>query len=587
MIFLFLINKNECNDINNLNEKIYLNHSDISKSYIFIEEYETAEESINIYEKYYIKYNKIYILDFYHIFNLSENKYDYDIELFYKKILKLYSLHKYGYIINLIDTYLKECDHSKENNEFKSILCILCGRAKQLCNYPEYPEYDIIKTYEKSYEICNHNFIGIYEILVKLRLNNNYLCAYKYAKFYIDKFTPHLINDINGEEYNNFIENIILKSKYLNKENLNIYLFYLEFEIIIIALNLNLYDIAYQICNRLLIRPLFNKNQLIFNDEMIKQIQYFQSSCIDHVKNKYIYYDKEKINFICENVKNNNENNNENNNIKNKSIIFTITTCKRYDLFEKTMNSFINCTPDSDLRLIKKWLCVDDNSSVEDREKMEINYPFFTFVWKSVEEKGHIPSMNIIRNYVLESGCTHTLHMEDDWQSVVYFDSLSRALEIMENDNSIKQVVYNKNYVQSICMNDINLHGGIRKNIINPFINNNRYNKYVLHQFIHQQSIEFKNYLESINNGPTIVNWPYYSLNPSLLSVDVYKVCGIFEKVTWHFEFDYAVKFLCAGFKTAFFDGIYKLHIGKPLGSNDEKNAYDLNNEIKFIEEKV
>ena len=270
---------------------------------------------------------------------------------------------------------------------------------------------------------------------------------------------------------------------------------------------------------------------------------------------------------------------------KDKSIIFTITTCKRYDLFEKTMNSLINCTPENDLKYIKCWLCVDDNSVEEDRQKMKNNYPFFTFIWKNVEEKGHIPSMNIIRNYVLESGCTHTLHMEDDWQSVVYFNSLSRALEIMENDKSIKQVVYNRNYVQNICVQDIDLNGGIRKYIEFPIIKNDRYNKYILHQFIHQQSEEFIQYIESINNAPTIVNWPYYSLNPSVLSVDVYKACGIFEKITWHFEFDYAVKFLYNGFRTAFFDGIYKLHIGKPLGSNDEKNAYDLNNEIKFVEE--
>ncbi len=155
----------------------------------------------------------------------------------------------------------------------------------------------------------------------------------------------------------------------------------------------------------------------------------------------------------------------------------------------------------------------------------------------------------------------------------------------MGNDDSIKQVVYNRNYVQNICVRDIDLNGGIRKYIQNPIINKHRFNKYILHQFIHQQSPEFTKYIESINNGPTIVNWPYYSLNPSVLSVDVYKACDIFEKITWHFEFDYAVKFLYNGFKTAFFDGIYKLHIGKPLGSNDEKNAYDLNNEIKFVKE--
>ncbi len=606
MILLFLIDENESKKINDLNEQIYKNNEHISKSYIFIEKYKTNEEYMNIYEKYVIKHNKIHILDFYHIFKLYEEnnesnqnhyyKYDYDYDLFYMKIQKLYHDKKYTYLNENKNNENKNNENKNNennelNNEFKSILYILYAKAQEFTNYTQ---ANIIESYYKSYEICNHNLIGIYELLVKCRLNNNYLLGYKYALHYINKFMPKLINDINGIHYNNFIKNIILKSKYLCKDNLYIYLFYLEFEIIIITLNLGMYDIAYQICNRLLLRPLFNietnKEMYIFNDEMIKQIQYFQSSCIDHVKNKYIFYNHDKINFINMNIQENNkensnkENSNKENSNKEKSIIFTITTCKRYDLFEKTMNSFINCTPEDDLKLIKEWLCVDDNSSLEDREKMKSKYPFFTFIWKNSEQKGHIPSMNIIREYVLNSGCTHTLQMEDDWQSVIYFDSLSRGLEIMEDDNTIKQVVYNKNYVQNICISDINLAGGIRKYVKN--INKNEeFNKYILHQFIHQNSQEFKDYMVSINNGRTNVNWPYYSLNPSLIDINVYKVCGIFEKITWHFEFDYAVKFLYAGFKTAFFDGIYKLHIGKPLGSTDEKNAYDLNDEIKFVED--
>ena len=49
--------------------------------------------------------------------------------------------------------------------------------------------------------------------------------------------------------------------------------------------------------------------------------------------------------------------------------MFSITTCKRFDLFEKTINSFIQCC--KDVLLIDKWLCIDDNSSDTDREKMK------------------------------------------------------------------------------------------------------------------------------------------------------------------------------------------------------------------------
>jgi hypothetical protein len=42
-------------------------------------------------------------------------------------------------------------------------------------------------------------------------------------------------------------------------------------------------------------------------------------------------------------------------------VTLSITTCKRYDLFEKTINSFLHCC--QDIYLITRWICVDDNSS--------------------------------------------------------------------------------------------------------------------------------------------------------------------------------------------------------------------------------
>ena len=48
------------------------------------------------------------------------------------------------------------------------------------------------------------------------------------------------------------------------------------------------------------------------------------------------------------------------------NVTFSITSCKRFDLFHKTVNSFINCC--TDVHKIDRWLCVDDNSSEEDRQ---------------------------------------------------------------------------------------------------------------------------------------------------------------------------------------------------------------------------
>jgi hypothetical protein len=250
------------------------------------------------------------------------------------------------------------------------------------------------------------------------------------------------------------------------------------------------------------------------------------------------------------------------------------------------MNSFLNCTPKSDLEMIGAWLCVDDNSCEEDRQKMKQMYPFFTFIWKKEDQKGHIASMNMIREYVLQSGFPYTFHMEDDWQSVCVMNHITRSLEIMKEDERIQQVIQNRNYAQLIRVQDIELNGGIVKYTKRRREGQEEQggNRYVLHQFIHHETDEFRHHWESIGRRATVVNWPYYSLNPSLLNVEVYRRCGVFEKVTWHFEFDYANKFLCAGFQTAFLDGIFRLHIGKLLGSMvvNEKNAYELNDQEKF-----
>jgi len=72
--------------------------------------------------------------------------------------------------------------------------------------------------------------------------------------------------------------------------------------------------------------------------------------CIPEIQDRYISYPEQLVDSIV-------------NNPKKGLITFTVTTCKRLDLFEKTMNSFIHCCLDR--HLIGRWVCVDDNSSHE------------------------------------------------------------------------------------------------------------------------------------------------------------------------------------------------------------------------------
>ena len=81
-------------------------------------------------------------------------------------------------------------------------------------------------------------------------------------------------------------------------------------------------------------------------------------------------------------------------------VMMTFTTCKRLDLFEKTMNSILNSW--TDLEKVDYFFCVDDNSSQRDRSKMQTMYPFIDFYMKRKVEKGHRASMNIIYDKLKE-----------------------------------------------------------------------------------------------------------------------------------------------------------------------------------------
>ena len=60
--------------------------------------------------------------------------------------------------------------------------------------------------------------------------------------------------------------------------------------------------------------------------------------------------------------------------IKNSTgnVTITMTTCKRFNLFTQTVSSFINCC--LDIELVSRWICVDDNSTEEDRKEMKELY---------------------------------------------------------------------------------------------------------------------------------------------------------------------------------------------------------------------
>lgn len=241
----------------------------------------------------------------------------------------------------------------------------------------------------------------------------------------------------------------------------------------------------------------------------------------------------------------------------NVNVFLSFTTCKRYELFEQTINSLINTW--IDYKKIDYWFCVDDNSEKKDKEKMLNKYSFIDYYFKMENEKGHKNSMNIIYNKILELKPKYWIHIEDDFLFYKPSNYIGSAIECFENfDNeNIKQIMFNRCYAETI--KDYN------------FTNYKKINEY----------FALQHYEKNSNNYGTGY-WPYFSLRPSIIKVDSILNTGNFDSNNNFFEFDYANKWSENGYKTAFFNRITNKHIGKLTYENNKKNAYQMNNHVQF-----
>lgn len=279
---------------------------------------------------------------------------------------------------------------------------------------------------------------------------------------------------------------------------------------------------------------------------------------IDHIADDYIKYNPDIVKSIC--------------NKKQRSIplvTFTITTCKRFDLFEKTMNSFLQCC--LDLHKIDYWLCVDDNSSEEDRKKMQELYPFFTFYFKTLQEKGHPRSMNILREQVQTE---YIFHIEDDWKFFHPRMYVSDCMDVLSSDPRIKQCLINKNY--SEIAKDSDIIGGFMKST-----------KQGTRHFVHEYAPDYESRVKFFGKYGQVKNcayWPHYSFRPSLFYREIWTLLGPFNEKISHFEMDYSNRYVQNKFVSAFLDGVYSIHIGRLTSQRDKNipNAYDLNDELQF-----
>jgi len=297
------------------------------------------------------------------------------------------------------------------------------------------------------------------------------------------------------------------------------------------------------------------------NQEQSYKIIFNQHFSFESVENRYASYNED----IVQKIKNKKEN-------EIPLVTFSITTCKRFDLFEKTMNSFLNCC--QDVLSIDMWICVDDNSSKEDREKMEKLYPFFQFYFKNESEKGHAKSMNIIRNMVKTP---YLMHFEDDWVFYSKRNYIKECLDVLNNDSSLGQCLINKNFSETEM--DVDVTGGIFKQTKTGL-------RYYIHEFASSEE-EKRKWVEKYGTYKNSSYWPHFSFRPSILRTEVLKKVGEFNENANHFEMEYAYRYVSQSYKSAFLESIYCRHTGRLTSerTDDSKlNAYKLNNTKQFYD---
>ena len=327
------------------------------------------------------------------------------------------------------------------------------------------------------------------------------------------------------------------------------------FETALLYLQANLHRKTYELFNRVL--------EANPPSEIVTEILETRRKCIPYIENDYNYYDPKIVKKIQRRTPRH-----------LPLVTLTMTSCKRYKLFEQTVNTFLNCC--TDLHLIDRWICIDDNSSEEDREKMKKNYPFFEFIFKGKSDKGHPRSMNIIREKIQTP---YYFHLEDDWKFFSKKDYISHCMRVLcENDN-LGQCLLNKNYSETA---QDNIVGGITKFTSSGF-------RYVEHEFCHTDQ-QKRDFVEKWGDKPNCSYWPHFSFRPGLNRSNVHLTVGRYNEKTPHFEMEYSYRAYNAGFRTVFLEETNCLHIGRltsEMNDPEKINAYKLNNETQFHEKDV
>lgn len=254
------------------------------------------------------------------------------------------------------------------------------------------------------------------------------------------------------------------------------------------------------------------------------------------------------------------------NGVEESNITFTVTTCKRLKRFRETMDNLLaKC---KDIYFIDRWICIDDNSTEEDRNKMRDEYPFFEFILKNADEKGHAKSMNMLWDSIKTD---YVLHFEDDWKCFEQF-KIKNLFELIK-DGDLDQIVLRKN-----CWADhIPLKRVDGRVVYNYVYNHDHLQKPP--QNAEYDKISGLDIQTRFGANEKYWWWPGFTLNPSIFNFTKIKnTIGYFKEDILQelFEYDYALRGHIKDCKMGYVD-ICIDHTG-------EVSSYALNNMKRYYD---
>ena len=239
-----------------------------------------------------------------------------------------------------------------------------------------------------------------------------------------------------------------------------------------------------------------------------------------------------------------------------------ITSGRRPDLFCESIDTFrANCL---DQDLIDKYICIDDGTSDEWRATLAARYPDIHFINKTVDQRGHAKSLNMIQPLLTTK---YIVRLEDDWKFIVPGHFVRDACAILDENADLGQVMFNKNYQQRATDN---LLGGAAATTSSGL-------EYFRHEYLPDPA-DHPAWHAKHGYGPSVLlTWPHFSLQPSVTRVAALLDTGLFGEDSSYFEYQFAHRYADRGWRTAFLPSVVCEHTGRLL--NDPAgplNAYDL-----------